>query len=82
MERGRVINEVNFGVMAKDNLQNEDGHPLYSYKGLNEIQKKEYSKKQRTEDLQYLLNIMRILKLMIFILKKKTEIRCAMLTVI
>ena len=26
--------------MAKDNLQNEDGHPLYSYKGLNEIQKK------------------------------------------
>ena len=44
--------------------------------------KKEYSKKQRTEDLQYLLNIMRILKLMIFILKKKTEIRCAMLTVI
>ena len=30
MERGRVINEVNFGVMAKDNLQNEDGHPLYT----------------------------------------------------
>lgn len=40
MERGRVINEVNFGVMAKDNLQNEDGRPLYSYKGLDEIQKK------------------------------------------
>lgn len=40
MEKGRIVNEVNFGVMAKDNLQNEHGRPLYSYKGLTEIQKK------------------------------------------
>lgn len=40
MEKGRTVNEVNFGVMAKDNLQNEQGRPLYSYKNLSEIQKK------------------------------------------
>lgn len=40
MEKGRSISEVNFGVMAKENLQNGSGKPLYSYKGLTEIQKK------------------------------------------